>query len=795
MNAFRKLLLAPALLGLASPMAVQAQSLDMGTVDRYTQQQDIDRMRALEAQMGQVTSVSQFSDVQPTDWAYQALANLVEQYGCVAGYPDGTFKGNIAMTRYEAAALLNACLDRVTEMTAEIKRLMKEFEKELSVLKAKVDGLEAQTAELAATQFSTTTKLSGVAYFWLGGAEYSGSGSEKGKSPLVGTAAGAAEAAAFSDARKANALKILPGGALNNNTIWKSGDVKYLTKGATWSGYTGSNTGAYSGDPTSYGAADLALISYPGSPNVAGQAGAPQTLEGIVPGATSGQLGVTNLRGNQTVAFGTPGFTANPADDVPFYLTKGFVKKSAWTKGLTNSGVAIGGFTVDSTDLANLVNLGNASRRAKGAVGITYNSSVVNADNAPVGTYYNVADGGFYTNTNTYTDPFNLSIAEYGSLSKAQASTGYVKKAAKTFLKDLYKGDVELGEAVSFNYDVRLFFNTSFTGKDLLRTMLRAGNFGDSTWAGSPYPATGAEIAFEEPSGANSIAVNRVFYQFPVGSDITMTAGAVVRQDDMLAVWPSQYPADTILDFFTYAGAPGAYSLTLGQGAGAWWAKDGWSLSGNYVATNGRSSFSNRGGIGTDATQSTATAQLAYTADEWNLTAAYAYQQGNTYGGYIPVGTPLASNPFGFDSVDQTVSSVAVSGWYAPSDWGDWMPSISAGWGLNDYTAKSSLDIWGIEAVSNGDNAQSQSWYVGLQWSDVFLEGNYLGTAVGQPTFVSSNDSFLDSDESTFAWELWYKFQVTDNISVTPAVFYIDNPSGLGSNSVAGGVLKTTLNF
>ena len=33
----------------------------------------------------QVTSISQFSDVQPTDWAYQALNNLIERYGCVAG--------------------------------------------------------------------------------------------------------------------------------------------------------------------------------------------------------------------------------------------------------------------------------------------------------------------------------------------------------------------------------------------------------------------------------------------------------------------------------------------------------------------------------------------------------------------------------------------------------------------------------------------------------------------------------------------------------------------------------------
>ncbi|MCC8456036.1 iron uptake porin, partial [Streptomyces rochei] len=50
--------------------------------------------------MDQVTSVSQLSDVKPTDWAFQALQSLVERYGCIAGYPDGTYRGNRAMTRY-----------------------------------------------------------------------------------------------------------------------------------------------------------------------------------------------------------------------------------------------------------------------------------------------------------------------------------------------------------------------------------------------------------------------------------------------------------------------------------------------------------------------------------------------------------------------------------------------------------------------------------------------------------------------------------------------------------------------
>ena len=62
----------------------------------------------------QVTSISQFGDVKPTDWAYQALSNLIDRYGCVAGYPNGTFDGGRTLARFEAAALLNACLDRFT---------------------------------------------------------------------------------------------------------------------------------------------------------------------------------------------------------------------------------------------------------------------------------------------------------------------------------------------------------------------------------------------------------------------------------------------------------------------------------------------------------------------------------------------------------------------------------------------------------------------------------------------------------------------------------------------------------
>ena len=132
--------------------------------------------------MSQVNSVSQLSDVQPTDWAFQALQSLVERYGCIAGYPNGTFRGNRAMTRYEFAAGLNACLDRVNELIAAgtsdlvrkediatLQRLQQEFGAELTALRGRVDNLEAQTAQLEANQFSTTTKLTGQAVFDING--------------------------------------------------------------------------------------------------------------------------------------------------------------------------------------------------------------------------------------------------------------------------------------------------------------------------------------------------------------------------------------------------------------------------------------------------------------------------------------------------------------------------------------------------------------------------------------------------------------------------------------------------
>jgi hypothetical protein len=489
MKLFSQLMLAPVALGIVAPAATAAE-LNLDGVNHYASQE-------------QVTSISQFSDVQPTDWAYQALNNLVERYGCVAGYPNGTYGGTKAMTRFEAAALLNACLDRVTEVTDELQRLMNEFKGELAVLKGRVDGLEAKVGELEATQFSTTTKLKGEVNFMLGGVP---------------------------------------------------------------------------------------------------------SLE-------------TNKGGN----------------------------------------------------------VGNTA----------------------------------------------------------------------------------------FNYDLRLNFDTSFTGKDLLRTRLRSGNF-DS----DPFGSSSSLFKLDKAESTdNSVEIDRLYYQFPVSESVTLTAGALVRNTEMAWV-PSAYKSE-ILDFFAVAGAPGVYNKATGAGVGAQYVgKNGIVAGLNYVAQNGDDSetgvFDSDGALNF-------LAQVGYKATNWGVGVGYRYgsegTRPRTYNGLLGASGALVDG--------QDSNAVAINAYWQPLQSG-WVPSVSAGYGYNFVSG----------ATGATDATNSDSWFVGLQWADAFVAGNAAGIAVGQ---APSAETAGVSDATML--EFFYKFQVTDNISITPALFYVDNNQRYQDSSKWGGVIQTKFTF
>ena len=483
-------------------------------------------------QQDQISSVSQFSDVLPSDWAYQALSNLVEQYGCVAGYPNGIFRASRAITRYEAAALLNACLDRVSELTDELRRLLKEFEVELSTLKGRVGGLEARVGELEATQFSTTTKLSGTAAFLFGGTKYLGSGAHN-----------------------------------------------------------------------------------------------------VSSGKRNSQL---------------PNYGAGPTD------------------------------------------------------------------------------------------------------------------------------------ALHFVYDLRLDLNTSFTGKDLLKTRLETGNMNSSSFGlGTATPLS--YYSWIAPLGGNDneVSISRLWYNFPLGDSFRFTIGPRVRQDELLATWPVRYPSEIpLFGIPWYAGNPGVYNLNTGPGAGITYNTKlndiKFSAAAIYVAGSGQSSSSTTGGLGTESSKATTTFQASFFDDEWNFTLAYNYTQAGVYPG---MGTPYFTQ-----NLNNPMHSWAVSGFYDFNINNKYLPTFNLGAGMNHFED----DYYG--------RLSSASWYSAFMWKDLISDGQDFGISFGQPTFVTDVKNGTPSDGGYFV-ETYYRFSVTDNISVTPTLLWLSRPYGEQTKTITGKDTFRTLAF
>jgi len=321
---------------------------------------------------------------------------------------------------------------------------------------------------------------------------------------------------------------------------------------------------------------------------------------------------------------------------------------------------------------------------------------------------------------------------------------------------------------------------------------LRAGNFADSTFGGAgPSSLSTLEVAFQEEGGSDVIGIDRLYYTFPIGNKFTATIGGRVGQEDMLAIWPTAYATDlssTVLDIATLPGAAsGAFNKNLGGGGGITWNSGGFAISANYVSANSGVGDPNDGGIATDGSLGTGTVQIGYQGEQWAIAGTYSYLQD---GSLIPYGTVFLQDNLDFFE-DNTTNAFGVSAYWQPAR-SSWIPSISVGWGINSHTYEGD--------TPDGAVTTSQSWLVGLEWNDVFLQGNSFGMAVGQPTFATALEGDEGARDGNYIWEWWYRFQVTDNIAVTPALFYLSRPLGQLTSydegfTQFGGLVRTTFTF
>jgi len=355
----------------------------------------------------------------------------------------------------------------------------------------------------------------------------------------------------------------------------------------------------------------------------------------------------------------------------------------------------------------------------------------------------------------------------FSSTTKLSGKATWVVGAAQ---QERAAGDVTQSEGVTFNYDYQIALDSSFSGSDLLKTVIRAGN----VTAGDPFAASAADAnsasleAFTTASESNSLQVVRNYYQFPVGDDFTATVGARVRQDDMLGVWPSSYPSDSITDALTYAGANAAYNLSEGAGAGITYAKDNLSASLLFVSEDAASASS---GMLTSEGSDDVTAQLAWLGDGFTLAAVYTVSDG----GINEEDGTATTNA----EREEDYSAWGFSGIYEFDNESNWVPaSISAGFGFKN------LD----EEVDNAVE-DSSTWSIGAIWDNVGVDGNTLGFAYG--TAVGHNDI---NDDDPMTYEVYYSIPVSDNITITPAYFYVEK-QGAATEDVKGALVKTTFTF
>jgi hypothetical protein len=186
----------------------------------------------------------------------------------------------------------------------------------------------------------------------------------------------------------------------------------------------------------------------------------------------------------------------------------------------------------------------------------------------------------------------------------------------------------------TFDFDLRLNLSTSFTGKDLLYTRLRAGNFGGSAFAGNPYKLETLDRSFGTTATNDLFQLDRLYYRFPVGKELTFMVGPRMRNTEALAITPFYYGDLEVLDYFRVHGAPGTYNKATGGGAAVIWkqnVKKGnpfFAASVSFVAPNSNSAdTTTAGGIMNNNSQSNLLIQTGYQAQQWKATFAWRYGQ------------------------------------------------------------------------------------------------------------------------------------------------------------------------
>ncbi len=367
--------------------------------------------------------------------------------------------------------------------------------------------------------------------------------------------------------------------------------------------------------------------------------------------------------------------------------------------------------------------------------------------------------------------------AQLGEVMAGQFSSSTKMSGKAAFITGYVDDDNETDtDSITMEYMYQLNMNTSFTGEDNLYVRLKAGNvadhFGDSS--------QGTYLSAANTKG-DELRVDKIWYQFPVGDDVTVWVGPKIENYYMLASSPSIYRP--VLKQFTLGGNGTVYGSSTKAGFGAAYtqptadpSEGRWAVSAAYTSQGGAKSAEGQGLFGDDAKTALLT-KLEYGTPRWQVSAAAAFKENGWADSYFTTPKGKARAAAGSET------AVGLRAYWKPETTGA-IPSVQLGY-----------DVSNIDDAPTGYADEASGWMVGLNWQDLLIDGNRAGFAVGSRVSASSIvGGGSDELDDNSMWEAYYSFKVNDGVTITPAIFGGSDVQA-ADKDLSGAVVLTEFKF
>ncbi len=330
-------------------------------------------------------------------------------------------------------------------------------------------------------------------------------------------------------------------------------------------------------------------------------------------------------------------------------------------------------------------------------------------------------------------------------------------------------GDTEVVEA-GYIYSMNL--NTSFTGDDNLYIRLKAGDVGGTDSSDPSIWDNKSTYHIETKDTDDSLNVDKIWYSTSIGDNITAFVGPRIENYYMY-ITPSIYKPGALKSM--KLGGNSNFGASTDVGAGfKYETEGGFGFATNVVSKNADKAA---GMLGVSDKNKWDT-QLAYTTDNWHGSVTLSNQQNWESHSYNATKQAADMNSGDF-------TGYAFRGYWRPEETGSATPEISVGYDIR----------LADDTVSSGTGKESDSYFVGLNWKDIFQADDRIGLAFTQPLKVTEcNGTCTTAEVDPFIWEAYYAFKPNDSIEVRPAVFGGSDVYEDGDD-IFGTVLTTTFKF